>query len=91
MVKRSERPADPNVIERHVTVAGFEVVICKRDVMDGRQYWAIELRSLTDAAAVETLLLTDKKHWCTKRIMDFHAGVCALQHLTGAQLDRKAA
>jgi hypothetical protein len=91
MAKRSAKQAsDPNDLEIHATVAGFEVALRKADSEGGKQYFEIVLRS-TDRTSIMSLLLTDSRRRAASRIMDFHAGCCAMQHIVGTKLERRAA
>lgn len=91
-MSRRKSPAakkiDPSDIEVYPTVAGFEVALRKADHgEDRKQYFEIVLRSL-DRTVSHQIHLTDKRAEASRRLMDFHAGVCALQHITGVKLDR---
>lgn len=81
MSKRTAKPTDPNDLEVYPTVAGFEVALRKAEPHEGRKYFEVVLRSI-DRTASKRLLLTDKKLLATRQLMAFHAGACAIQHLT---------
>jgi hypothetical protein len=90
MAKRSAKQvSDPNDIEVYPTVAGFEVALRKAEPADdGRKYFEIVLRSL-DRSSIHSLLLTQNKKNAASRLMDYHAGAVAMQHINGVQIDRR--
>lgn len=91
MAKRSAKQVpDPNDLEIHPTVAGFEVALRKLATLQGKPWFEVVLRS-TDRKASEQIFLTDRKPLATRQLMAFHAGACAMQRLTGAKLERRAA
>jgi hypothetical protein len=81
---------DPSDIEVYPTVAGFEIALRMADAHEGKQYFEIVLRSL-DRTSIKSLLLTQNKRNAASRLMDYHAGACAMQHISGVKIDRRAA
>lgn len=90
MAKTPKVELDPNDIEVYPTVAGFEIALRKADRANGKQYFEIVLRSL-DRESIHSLLLTNSKRNAASRLMDYHAGACAMQHIQGVKIDRRAA
>ncbi len=88
MAKRVKQTVDANDLEVYPTVAGFEVALRKEQKVEGVQYFEIVLRSI-DRTTQKSLLLTDKKRDATRRLMDYHAGCCAMQHIAGIAIDRR--
>lgn len=85
----TKQVSDPNDLEVHPTVAGFEVALRKEERFEGRQYFSVVLRSM-DRTFAHILLLTHQKTLATRKLMAYHAGACAMQHLTGVKLERAA-
>lgn len=87
---RKAQISDPNDIEVYPTVEGFEVALrIHAERYEGKQYFEIVLRSL-DRTCIKSMLLTQSKKNAASRLMDFHAGVCALQHMPIIQAAKSA-
>lgn len=88
MATRTKQIVDANDLEVYPTVAGYEIALRKEEAIDGVQYFEIVLRAI-DRTSQHSLLLTEKKRDATKRLMDYHAGACAMQHIAGIAIDRR--